>query len=61
VATLRRRIDVSPSLLIHYVVTKEQMTVELADCLLEVFHEACGDKLTALADPHGPILGLDAA
>jgi AcrR family transcriptional regulator len=42
---------VPPSLLIHYFGTKEQMTIELVDYLLEVFRETYGDKLASIADP----------
>jgi len=40
-----------PSLLIHYFGTKEQMTIELVDYLLERYHEACGAGLESITDP----------
>ena len=51
IAKIAKRLEVPPSLLIHYFGTKEQMTIELVDYLLEVFHETYGDKLAAIADP----------
>lgn len=56
IAKIARRLDVPPSLLIHYFGTKEQMTIELADYLLEVFHKTYGDKLAAIADPRERLL-----
>jgi AcrR family transcriptional regulator len=56
IAKIARRLDVPPSLLIHYFGTKEQMTIELADYLLEVFHKTYGDKLAAIADPRARLL-----
>jgi AcrR family transcriptional regulator len=51
VAKIARRIDAPPSLLIHYFGTKEQMTIELVDYLLERFHESYADTLEGIADP----------
>jgi AcrR family transcriptional regulator len=51
IAKIAKRLEVPPSLLIHYFGTKEQMTIELVDYLLEVFHETYGDKLAAIPDP----------
>jgi AcrR family transcriptional regulator len=51
IAKIARRLDVPPSLLIHYFGTKEQMTIELVDYLLEVYHETYGEKLESIADP----------
>jgi AcrR family transcriptional regulator len=51
IAKIARRLEVPPSLLIHYFGTKEQMTIELVDYLLEVFRETYGDKLAGIADP----------
>jgi AcrR family transcriptional regulator len=50
-AKIARRLGVPPSLLIHYFGTKEQMTVELVDYLLEEYREGYGDRLAAIADP----------
>jgi AcrR family transcriptional regulator len=51
IAKIARRIDAPPSLLIHYFGTKEQMTIELVDYLLERYHESYGEKLESIADP----------
>ncbi len=51
IAKIAKRLGVPPSLLIHYFHTKEQMTIELVDYLLEVYHETYGDKLAAVPDP----------
>jgi AcrR family transcriptional regulator len=58
IAKIARRLDVPPSLLIHYFGTKEQMTVELVDYLLESFHETYGDRLAAIADPRERLLAI---
>ena len=51
IAKIAKRIDAPPSLLIHYFGTKEQMTIELVDYLLEEYREGYGDRLAAIADP----------
>ena len=51
VAKIARRAGAPPSLLIHYFGTKEQMTIELVDYLLERYHEAHGGRLESIADP----------
>ena len=51
VAKIARRIDVPPSLLIHYFGTKEQMTIELVDYLLERFHDSFVVSLEGIDDP----------
>jgi AcrR family transcriptional regulator len=51
IAKIAKRLGVPPSLLIHYFGTKEQMTVELVDYLLEEYREGYGDRLAAIADP----------
>lgn len=51
VAKIARRIDAPPSLLIHYFGTKEQMTIELVDYLLERFHESFAVSLEGIHDP----------
>jgi AcrR family transcriptional regulator len=58
IAKIARRLDVPPSLLIHYFGTKEQMTIELVDYLLEAFHETYGAKLAAIADPRERLLAI---
>lgn len=58
IAKIARRLEVPPSLLIHYFGTKEQMTIELVDYLLGVFHETYGDKLAAIADPRERLLAI---
>jgi AcrR family transcriptional regulator len=50
-AKIAKRVDAPPSLLIHYFGTKEQMTIELVDYLLERYHESYGEKLESIADP----------
>jgi AcrR family transcriptional regulator len=50
IAKIAKRLGVPPSLLIHYFHTKEQMTIELVDYLLEVYLESYGDKLAAVPD-----------
>jgi AcrR family transcriptional regulator len=50
VAKIARRIDVPPSLLIHYFGTKEQMTIELVDYLLERFHDSFVVSLEGIDD-----------
>jgi AcrR family transcriptional regulator len=49
-AKVARRLDVPPSLLIHYFGTKEQMTVELVDFLLDKYRRGYGDRLAAIDD-----------
>ena len=51
IAKIAKRIDAPPSLLIHYFGTKEQMTIELVDYLLEEYRHGYGDRLAAIADP----------
>jgi AcrR family transcriptional regulator len=51
IAKIARRVGVPPSLLIHYFGTKEQMTIELVDYLLQEYREGYGDRLAAIADP----------
>ena len=50
-AKVAKRLDVPPSLLIHYFGTKEQMTVELVDYLLDKYRHSYGDALAAIPDP----------
>ncbi len=50
-AKIAKLIDAPPSLLIHYFGTKEQMTIELVDYLLEEYRQGYGDRLAAIADP----------
>ena len=58
IAKIARRLDVPPSLLLHYFGTKEQMTIELVDYLLEAFHGTYGDKLAAIAGPRERLLAI---
>ena len=51
IAKIAARIDAPPSLLIHYFGTKEQMTIELVDYLLEEYRQGYGDRLAAIPDP----------
>lgn len=51
VAKIAARAGVPPSLLIHYFGTKEQMTIELVDHLLERYHDAHGARLESIVDP----------
>jgi AcrR family transcriptional regulator len=51
VAKVAARAGVPPSLLIHYFGTKEQMTIELVDYLLERFDETYGALFARIPDP----------
>ena len=51
IAKIAKLIDAPPSLLIHYFGTKQQMTIELVDYLLEEYRQGYGDKLAAIPDP----------
>ena len=51
IAKIAKLIDAPPSLLIHYFGTKQQMTIELVDYLLEEYRQGYGDKLAAISDP----------
>jgi len=51
IAKIAKVVDAPPSLLIHYFGTKEQMTIELVDYLLEEHRHGYGDRLAAIADP----------
>jgi AcrR family transcriptional regulator len=51
VAKVARKAGAPPSLLIHYFGTKEQMTIELVDYLLEEYRQGYGDRLAAITDP----------
>jgi AcrR family transcriptional regulator len=50
-AKIAKRVEAPPSLLIHYFGTKEQMTIELVDYLLERYHASYGEKLESIANP----------
>ena len=50
-AKIAKRVQAPPSLLIHYFGTKEQMTIELVDYLLERYHETYGVLFESIADP----------
>jgi AcrR family transcriptional regulator len=58
IGKIAKRLGLHPSLFIHYFGTKEQMTIELVDCLLEVFRETYGDKLSAIKDPLDRLLAI---
>jgi len=51
IGKVAKRLDVHPSLIIHYFGTKEQLTIELVDYLLEVYYQTYGEKLAAIEDP----------
>ncbi len=51
IAKIAKRIDAPPSLLIHYFGTKERMTIELVDYLLDEYRHGYGDKLAAISEP----------
>jgi AcrR family transcriptional regulator len=51
IAKIAKRIDAPPSLLIHYFGTKEQMTIELVDYMLDEYRRGYGDKLASVEDP----------
>lgn len=50
-AKIAKRVQAPPSLLIHYFGTKEQMTIELLDYLLERYHDTYGALFEGMADP----------
>ena len=50
-AKIAKRVQAPPSLLIHYFGTKQQMTIELVDYLLERYHETYGALFESMADP----------
>jgi AcrR family transcriptional regulator len=58
VARIAARAGVPPSLLIHYFGTKEQMTIELVDYLLERFHETYGVRFASIMDPLARLLAI---
>jgi AcrR family transcriptional regulator len=58
IAKIAKRIDAPPSLLIHYFGTKEQMTIELVDYLLEEYRQGYGDRLAAIPDPLGRLTAI---
>jgi AcrR family transcriptional regulator len=51
IAKVARRLDVTPSLLLHYFGTKDQMTIALVDYLLDEFRHSFADQLAAIEDP----------
>jgi AcrR family transcriptional regulator len=50
-AKIAKRVQAPPSLLIHYFGSKEQMTIELVDYLLERYHETYGALFEGIVDP----------
>ncbi|MCX6363478.1 MAG: TetR family transcriptional regulator [Actinobacteria bacterium] len=50
-AKIAKRVQAPPSLLIHYFGTKEQMTIELVDYLLERYDETYGALFESMTDP----------
>jgi AcrR family transcriptional regulator len=50
-AKIAARVQAPPSLLIHYFGTKQQMTIELVDYLLERYHVTYGALFESMADP----------
>jgi AcrR family transcriptional regulator len=50
-AKIAKRVQAPPSLLIHYFGTKEQMTIELVDYLLERYHATYGALFESMTDP----------
>jgi len=50
-AKIARRLEIPPSLLVYHFGTKEQMTIELVDYLLERYHDTYGERLESIADP----------
>ncbi len=58
IAKIAKRIDAPPSLLIHYFGTKEQMTIELVDYLLDEYRHGYGDKLAAIPDPRERLVAI---
>ena len=58
IAKIAKRIDAPPSLLIHYFGTKEQMTIELVDYLLDEYRHGYGDKLAAIPEPRERLVAI---
>jgi AcrR family transcriptional regulator len=50
-AKIAKRVQAPPSLLIHYFGTKERMTIELVDYLLERYHETYDALFESMAHP----------
>jgi AcrR family transcriptional regulator len=51
IAKIAKRASVPPSLVMHYFGTKERMTIELVDYLLEEYRRGYGDRLAAIPEP----------
>jgi AcrR family transcriptional regulator len=58
IAKIAKQVAVQPSLIIHYFGTKEQLTIELVDYLLEVYYEEYGARLAAIEDPSERLLAI---
>jgi AcrR family transcriptional regulator len=58
IAKIAKQVAVQPSLIIHYFGTKEQLTIELVDYLLEVYYEEYGARLAAIEDPSERLLTI---
>jgi len=58
IAKIAKKVSVQPSLIIHYFGSKEQLTIELVDYLLEVYREEYGTKLAAIEDPLERLLAI---
>jgi len=50
-AKIAKRVQAPASLLVHYSGTKDQMTIELVDFLLERYHETYGALFESMVDP----------
>jgi AcrR family transcriptional regulator len=58
IGRIAKRLGLHPSLFIHYFGTKEQMTIELVDYLLEEFRQTYLNKLSAISDPSDRLLAI---
>ena len=58
IGRIAKRLGLHPSLFIHYFGTKEQMTIELVDYLLEEFRRTYLGKLSAISDPSERLLAI---
>jgi len=58
IGRIAKRLGLHPSLFIHYFGTKEQMTIELVDYLLEEFRRTYLGKLSGISDPSDRLMSI---
>lgn len=58
IGKMAKRLGLHPSLFIHYFGTKEQMTIELVDYLLEEFRRTYLGNLAAISDPSDRLIAI---